>query len=116
MRHERTRRAAEKIEQIVDQAPMRRLTRDNRLEDVRVADLLDLPHGAFFFETANDGLDGGIGRALLLRQRFLNLAHRRAPQLPERIHNLQLEASKFDLLLAGHGGLLSSALLQLRLS
>jgi hypothetical protein len=68
--------AAEQAEQLVDQTPMRRRARYHRIEDVRIADLLDAADGLFGFEPIHHRLHRGIGRPVALGEGFLNFADR----------------------------------------
>src|SRR6185312_7451857 len=60
MSHHRLRASAEQTQQFVNQPALGGMARDNRLKDVRVADLLYAPHYFFLFHAVHGGLDGGV--------------------------------------------------------
>src|SRR5436309_4504350 len=67
-RHDRFRTAAEQTQQFVDQPVLRGVTRNRRLENVRVADPLCAPEGALAFHTVDRCLYGRVRRPVLLRE------------------------------------------------
>src|SRR3984957_17527786 len=91
MRHHRLRPSAEQPQQFVDQPPLRRIARQASLENMRIADLFRAPDRSLPFQTINSSLDGRIRRPAFRRKRFLNLANRGPAQIPERLHDLQLQ-------------------------
>src|SRR5215471_1417243 len=68
-------RAVEEIEQIADEATPVFAPVDRWLEELRVADLLDLAQRALLLEPVDESLHGGVSHALVLGQGLENLAH-----------------------------------------
>jgi len=66
------------------------VTRQQRLEDVRVADLARAAQGPLRFESIHGGLHGGV-RGTRLGKPFLDLAHRGVPARPQDLEDLQFE-------------------------
>src|SRR4051812_43247147 len=100
--HQRLCRAVEEAQEVVDEALVDRLARDQRLEQQGVADLARAAHGLFFLEPREDRLDRRIGRALALLDRLLDLPDRGLAQGPEDLHDLELETAEVDRTLSGH--------------
>jgi hypothetical protein len=80
---------------LVYQAALSRRARDDRLEDVGVADLLRAADRALLLEPVHHRLDGGVGRPALVGKGLLDLTHGRHTAGPERVHDLQLELAQF---------------------
>src|SRR5579863_7344314 len=74
LRHHGPGAAVEERQQIVEEAALRRGTRDAGGEDVEVADFFHAAHHTLGFKPVNRGLHGGVGRALLGWERLLELA------------------------------------------
>src|SRR5947207_10284968 len=83
------------------------ILRDQRLEDKSIANFFNTPDGAFLFKPANNSLHGRIGRAFLFWKGFLYLAHGSGSELPELLHDFQLEFGQFYALVFGHEILLN---------
>src|SRR5438093_11303683 len=90
-RHDRFRTAAEQTQQFVDEPVLRGVTRNRRLENVRVADPLCAPEGALAFHTVDRCLYGRVRRPVLLRECFVNLSNGACAPSPERLHHLKLQ-------------------------
>src|SRR5690606_30578028 len=91
---QRLRAAAEEAEELVDDRAPCGVGRDQRLEDVCIADLLRAADGALRFEPIHDCLHRRISRPALRREVLLDLAHRRRAELRERVEDLELEAAQ----------------------
>src|SRR5260370_38724685 len=91
MRHDWCGAADKQPQQFVDQPVLSGVARDNRLENVGVADLLDALQGFLCFEAIDRGLHRRVGRPVARWKRLLNLANGEGPAVPERLHDLQLE-------------------------
>src|SRR5262249_40898256 len=84
---------AEETQDGVEQAVARNITRDDRLEDVRVADLACPAHRAFCLESIHRGLHGRV-RGARLGKTLLDLANRRVAPGPQDFENLQFKPGK----------------------
>jgi hypothetical protein len=76
VRHHRLGPAAEQAEQVVDQAPVRRVAADHGLEDVRVADFLGATNHLLAFQAVHHGLHRGVGGPAALREGIVDLTDR----------------------------------------
>src|SRR5947209_5988593 len=91
---EQARRPAEQVEQVLDQ-PMPVLTLvDRRLEELRVADLLDLAQRAFLLQPVNERLHGGVGDALFVGEALQDLADGARSELPDLLQDSRLRLGK----------------------
>src|SRR5687767_3588415 len=77
--------AAEKGEEVVDEAALGGVPGDGSLEDVRVADFLETAERLLPFQPVDHRLHGGVGRAVLFRKGLLDFAHRRRAARPQRV-------------------------------
>src|SRR5215510_2514945 len=102
MGHQRPRRTAPDLQQFVDQPPVGRLTRDRRFEDVGAPHLLRPPYRPLLFQPPDNRLHSRIRRTPCLRQSFMNLPDRCAPQVPERFHHLHLKLRQPDRIFTRH--------------
>src|SRR5690606_1253862 len=82
VRDQRLRAASEEAQQLVDDRTARRVGRDQRFEDVRVADLLLALDRALCLEPIDDGLHGRVGGPALLREVLLDLPDGRRAERP----------------------------------
>src|SRR5262249_1632564 len=103
MRDERSGRASEQFEQIIDETEMSRLSGYNRFEDESGADLLYLSQGALVFEPPDDRLDGCVSDLFVFGQSFVNLSDRAVAEAPEDLHDFDLKLGKPDRLFPRHG-------------
>src|SRR5206468_10198638 len=90
MRDERLRRAADEVEQLIEEAAHDRFLRRRRREDEGVATLADALDRPLLLQAENDGLDGGVGGAPF-GQRILHLPNGAFPELPEDVEDFELE-------------------------
>jgi hypothetical protein len=90
LRHHRQRAPTEQPENVVEQPDARDVARDDRFEDVRVADLARAPYRAFRFKPVHGSLNRGI-RGLRIGECLLDLADRRVAASPQRVENLQFQ-------------------------
>src|SRR5262245_37289319 len=65
---------------------------DQRVEDVRVADLFDPTDCLLGFQAVDHRLDGCVGGAVFFRKGLLNFSDRRRAVRPERLHDLQFQS------------------------
>src|SRR5688572_15264052 len=96
LRHHRLRSPAEQAQNLVEQPVTRHVTRDERFEDMGVADLPDATHGTFRFKPIDRRLNRGIGRSRR-GESLLDFTYRGFPERPERLENLQLQSGKLRL-------------------
>ena len=104
--HHRLRSAAEEAQDGVEEPVPRDVTGDQRLEDVRVADLARPAQRALRLESVHRRLHGGV-RGTRLGKPLLDLANRRVAAGPQDLQNLQLKAAELGwclrhLLFCGH--------------
>jgi hypothetical protein len=92
--------AAEHGEEFVDEAELGGVARDERLEDVEVADLAGAADDFFGFHAVGGGLDGGVGGAGLCGEGLLDLADGGVAAGPEDFHDVEFEFGEFG---SGHG-------------
>src|ERR1700681_1350963 len=83
--------AAKKAQKLVNQSPLGHVARDQRFENVCVADLLDAAERPFCFQSIDGGLDRRVGRSFLDREGFLDFSNRGCSMNPERIHDPKLQ-------------------------
>ncbi len=83
MGHDGLGAAAEEIQEVVDEAALGLGPRDGGFEDVGIADAFGDARGFLLFEPVDGGLDGGVGRAILLGEGFLDFADGAGPAGPE---------------------------------
>jgi hypothetical protein len=91
MRHDRLAFPAKQSEDVVNQPPLRRCSRNRRRKQVEVTNLSHSAHNLFGFHPVHSGLNGCVRWTLLRRKSLLYFANGALLFLPQGLHDLELE-------------------------
>src|ERR1041385_8206149 len=91
---EQARRSAEQLQEVSNQSAAVLPPVDRGLEQLRVADLLDLFQSAFLFEAIDERLNGRVSDALFLGQTLEDFADGAGSQLPALFENSRFGPGK----------------------
>jgi len=89
--HHRLHAPAEQGEELIHQPGLGGVARDQRFEDMGVADLARAAQRLLGLQPVNHGLDGGVGGPVLGGEAFLDLADGRRPAVPQDLHDLEFQ-------------------------
>src|SRR5687767_4880345 len=94
-------------EKVVDDAPVNRGAGDEGFEEERIPDLSGATNRSLFLEAGEDRLHRRVGWPLSFLNGLLHLTDRGFAELPENLHDLELELTETDRTLPGHRLLLN---------